>query len=284
MLNFKDLGTRILSGIVFIAILIGGILFNQHSFFIVFLIILTLALSEFYGLLSKAGDSSLSKVMNVIGGIALFAGSYCFFSSANSSLLVLVPFIIYLLALFISELFLKRPNPIHSLAYAILGQIYITLPLSLLSYLAFGYDFETGGYHYAYLLALFIFIWVNDSFAYLFGSAFGKHKMFERISPKKSWEGFAGGAICAIIASVIYAQFYTQVPVVGWIGFAIVMVVFGTLGDLIESLFKRTLNVKDSGNLIPGHGGILDRIDSVLFAVPAQFVYVELLTYFLNNK
>lgn len=280
MLNYKDLGTRILSGIVFIAILIGGILINQYTYFVVFSVITALSLYEFYNLLEKSGKIKISKTLNILGGLSLFIGSYCFFSSASQSLIVLVPFALFILISFISELYLKREDPIQSLAYAVLGQAYISIPLALLSYLAFSYESQSFDYHYAYLLGLFIFIWVNDSFAYLFGSVFGKHRLFERISPKKSWEGFIGGAICAIIAAIVYAQFYNQLPVWGWIGFAVIMVVFGTLGDLIESLLKRTLKVKDSGNLIPGHGGILDRLDSVIFAIPAQFVFLEMIYYF----
>lgn len=284
MLNYKDLGTRILSGIIFIAILIGGILVNQYTYVIVFAIVVALSLYEFYNLLERTGRAKVSKTLNILGGLSLFIGSYSFFSSSSESLIVLVPFALFILILFISELYLKRENPLQSLAYAVLGQAYISIPLSLLSYLAFNYESQSHDYHYAYLLGLFIFIWVNDSFAYLFGSAFGKHRLFERISPKKSWEGFIGGAACSIIAAIVYAQFHSQLPVWGWIGFALIMVSFGTLGDLIESLFKRTLNIKDSGNLIPGHGGILDRLDSVIFAIPAQFVYLEVISYVLQSK
>ena len=281
MLNIKNLGVRIATGIVFIAVLMGGILYNQYSFLIVFSLITALALYEFYGLLCKTQNAELSRILNTLGGLFLFIGGYFFFSSAEKSLITLVPYGIYVLSLFISELYLKRTNPIQSLAYAVLGQIYLAIPLSLLSYLAFGYDMDNGAYHYAFLLALFVFIWVNDSFAYLTGSLFGKHRMFERISPKKSWEGFFGGAIFSIGASVIFANYFTQLPLWGWIGFALVMIIFGTLGDLIESLFKRTLNVKDSGNILPGHGGILDRFDSVIFSIPALFIYVEIISFFI---
>lgn len=281
MLNIKNLGVRIATGIVFIAVLMGGILYNQYSFLIVFSLITALALYEFYGLLCKTQNAELSRILNTLGGLFLFIGGYFFFSSTDKSLIALVPYGIYVLSLFISELYLKRTNPIQSLAYAVLGQIYLAIPLSLLSYLAFGYDMDNGGYHYAFLLALLVFIWVNDSFAYLTGSLFGKHRMFERISPKKSWEGFFGGAIFSIGASVIFASYFTQLPLWGWIGFALVMITFGTLGDLIESLFKRTLNVKDSGNILPGHGGILDRFDSVIFSIPALFIYIEIVSFFI---
>lgn len=279
MLNLKNLGTRILTGIVFVSILLLGILWNQYSFLVIFSLVSVWALFEFYTLIIKEAKVPLNRTLNTVGGFFLFIGSYLCFSTSGNFLFYFVPYIIYLLYLFVSELFLKRPNPIMSLAYAVLGQIYLALPLALFNYLAFVYE-GNGLYHYAMLLALFIFIWVNDSFAYLSGSMFGKHRMFERISPKKSWEGFAGGVIFTIIAAIIYANFFTQLSYGAWIGFALVTIVFGTLGDLIESLFKRTLNVKDSGNLLPGHGGILDRIDSVIFALPAQFVYLEVLSFF----
>ncbi len=280
-MNIKNLGVRIATGIVFIAVLMTGILYNQYSYLIVFSLITTLALYEFYGLVCKTKSTELNRGLNTLGGLLLFIGGFFFFSSPDKQLITLVPYGIYILTLFISELFLKGSNPIQSLAYAVLGQIYLAIPLSLLSYLAFGYDMDNKAYHYAFLLALFVFIWVNDSFAYLTGSLFGKHRMFERISPKKSWEGFIGGAIFTIAASVVFASFFTQLPLWGWIGFAIIMIIFGTLGDLVESLFKRTLNVKDSGNLLPGHGGILDRIDSVIFSIPALFIYVEIVSFFI---
>lgn len=282
MLNLKNLGTRILTGVVFVGVLLLGMLWNQYSFLIIFSLISIWALYEFYTLISKDGQIPLSRTFNTIGGFFLFTGSYLYFSSTVLSLIVFVPYIFYILSLFVSELFLKRKNPIVSLAHAFLGQIYAALPLSLLCYLAFGYNID-GSYHFAFLLALFIFIWVDDSFAYLSGSLLGKHRMFERISPKKSWEGFIGGVVFTIIAAVIYAHYFTQLSLWEWVGFALVTIVSGTLGDLIESLFKRTLNVKDSGSLLPGHGGILDRIDSVIFAIPAQFVYLEILSYFSSK-
>lgn len=279
MLNLKDLSTRILTGAVFVSVLIGGILINEFTFLIVFSLVSVLALHEFYRLLQKTGKADLNIYLNTAGGLLLFVAGYFYFSTSGSFFIFFVPYIIYILTLFIAELFNKRHDPILSLAYSLLGQVYLALPMFLLNFLAFGYE-AAGIYHFALILGMFIFIWVNDSFAYLAGSMFGKHKMFERISPKKSWEGFAGGVVFTIVAAIIYSTFFAQLSMWGWIGFAIVTVVFGTLGDLIESLFKRTLGVKDSGNLLPGHGGILDRIDSVIFAIPAQFVFVQIFFYF----
>nr|WP_255489391.1 phosphatidate cytidylyltransferase [Dysgonomonas sp. 216] len=270
--------TRILTGIVFVAVLLGSILYNQYTFAIVLGTIQILALIEFYGLLSNNAGVKTSKYLNIVGGFLLFAGAFLYFSGVESSLIVVVPYILYLLILFASELYLKRANPLESLAYSLLGQIYVALPYALLSYMAFGY--ESGVYHSVYILGLFLFIWVNDSFAYLFGVTLGKHRMFERISPKKSWEGFIGGAVSAIIASVIFGHYFTGLSLCQWIGYASVVVAAGTLGDLIESLFKRTIKVKDSGKMLPGHGGVLDRFDSMIFAIPALFVYLEAVKFF----
>lgn len=282
MINVNNLKTRVLSGIVFIAVLLGGVVYNQYVFLLVFSLILALGLNELYGLFKKHNDVSLSLPINITGGVLMFIGSFFYFSGTISSLVVFTPFLLYVLILFISELYLRHPNPIKSLAYSLLGQIYLSFFFSLLCYIAFNYNPETQSYHYAYILAMFLFIWVNDSFAYLFGSMLGKHKMFERISPKKSWEGFAGGAVCTIIAAIIYGQFFTQIPIFAWVFVACIQVVFGTLGDLIESLFKRTLEVKDSGNIIPGHGGILDRFDSFIFSIPAQFVFLQTFHFFFR--
>jgi len=129
-----------------------------------------------------------------------------------------------------------------------------------------------------YALALFAFVWVNDTFAYLVGSAIGKRKLFERISPKKTWEGFFGGLIFAVFAGFLFCHFLTDYcstsNLIKWLGLAVVVVIFGTMGDLFESYIKRNLNVKDSGTILPGHGGLLDRLDSILFAAPAALLYL----------
>jgi len=231
-------------------------------------------LYEFYGLVEKEAKIPVVRPWNIVGGFALVLGGFCY-TALNASIIAFVPYVIYLFVLFISELYLKRQNPIHSLAYSLLGQMYIALPFALANYLVFAY--EPGSYRYVYVLALLVFIWVNDTFAYLTGMTFGKHRLFERISPKKSWEGFIGGALVSIASSLIFAHFYPNLSLVLWMGFAAVTVVFGTWGDLFESLIKRTLGVKDSGNMIPGHGGILDRFDSTIFAIPAVFIYLILI-------
>lgn len=272
----SNFATRVLTGVIFVAVLLCSILFNQYIFLIAFAIIEALALSEFYGLIKKTRKINVNIFLNIAGGILLFGSSFFYFSEIYQSTLILIPYILYLLVIFISALYQKENDALKTLAYSFLGQMYIAIPFSLLNYLAFSYG-NSFSYHYIFLLSLFIFIWVNDSFAYLTGSKFGKHRLFERISPKKSWEGSVGGAVFTLVASFVLAHFYTEVSLICWIGYALVVIIFGTFGDLIESLFKRTIGVKDSGNTLPGHGGILDRFDSMIFSIPALFIYLNLI-------
>lgn len=276
----KNLIYRILTGIVFVSVILSAILFGKNTYALIFGLIEALALLEFYKLIEKFSTIKINRIVNVIGGVLLFVAAFIYQVGWIDSLVIFTPYIIYLLILFILELYQKKDNPILSLGYSVLGQFYIAIPFSLLSYLAFSYN---GEYHYVYILALLVLIWVDDSFAYLCGVTMGKHKMFERISPKKSWEGFIGGAVCTVLASIVFSHYFTELPTWAWIGFAIVIITFGTWGDLVESLFKRTLKVKDSGSLLPGHGGILDRFDSMIMAIPALSVYLCIINYFTGK-
>ncbi len=267
-MKLNNFQTRAIFGALYVAILLAGVLINPTIFTVVFGLVTVLALHEFYTLMEVNADVPLSKSLNVGGGLLLFLGFVLF--AVQGSTYGFIGFILYVLALFISELYLKRENPIQSIAYSLFGIVYIALPLALSTKLVF-YD---GDFHYEYFLALFVFIWVNDSFAYITGMLFGKHRLFERISPKKSWEGFFGGMFFSILSSLMFYHFFPTTSVLVWMGMATVVVVFGTLGDLFESLIKRTLGVKDSGNMIPGHGGILDRFDSTLFAILGVVVFL----------
>jgi phosphatidate cytidylyltransferase len=178
---------------------------------------------------------------------------------------------------------MKQADPIHDWAYTMLSQMYIALPLSLLNVLAFTAD-SSGVVAFNTLLPLsvFIFLWVNDSGAYCVGSLLGRHKLFPRISPGKSWEGSIGGAVFVLVAAWAISHFLDGVMLTlpEWLGLGLVVVVFGTWGDLVESLFKRTLGIKDSGSILPGHGGMLDRFDSSLLAIPAAVIYLYTLSLF----
>lgn len=167
-----------------------------------------------------------------------------------------------------------------------MSQIYIALSFAMLNVLAYhsiGNEGELSNYHVQYNpilpLSIFIFTWINDTGAYCTGMLFGKHRLFERISPKKSWEGSIGGGVFSIIGAIVMAHLFPFMPISIWIGLALTVVVFGTLGDLTESLLKRTIGIKDSGNILPGHGGMLDRFDSTLMAVPAAVVYLYIISF-----
>ena len=196
-----------------------------------------------------------------------------------------VPYRLTIVYLFVSELYTRNENAIHDWAYTMLSQMYIALPFSMINVLAFR-QAPDGDIHYYYLLPLsvFIFLWTNDTGAYCCGSLLGKHKLFPRISPAKSWEGSIGGALFVLIAAAVVGYLESQsnalsgLTIVQWLGLGLVVTVFGTWGDLVESLFKRTLGIKDSGNILPGHGGMLDRFDSSLMAIPASVVYLYALS------
>jgi phosphatidate cytidylyltransferase len=278
--KMKNLVLRTFTGIIYVALVTAGILVNSYTFLILFSLVIVLCLQEFYGLIGATKKASVNPYFNCLGGILLFGATF-FYTSGITGNTIFILYLLYLVAIFVSELYRKKEDPLKNLAYAFLGQIYITLPLTLLNILAFRTDsFGELQYHPILILALFVFIWINDSGAYLVGVTIGKHRLFERISPKKSWEGFFGGLIFTALSSLAFYHFEPQIPYYHWIGIAIMVVIFGTWGDLIESLMKRTLGVKDSGSALPGHGGFLDRFDSLLLAVYGMFFYIQL---FIRN-
>lgn len=278
----KNLIQRTISGAILVALIIGAILLNVWSFLFIFLIITLLSIREFHQL-TNSKQIQTSLVGSMLGAFLLFL--WLFFDTLppgiiriDTQLLASLFMVLYgfwLMVMIIIELFLKRPNPINNWAYLLLGQLYVALPFSLLINVLF----ISGEWKPIWLLSIFIIIWVNDTFAYVTGTLLGKHRMFERISPKKSWEGFIGGALFALLAGCIFAYFEPSLMFWQWLIISQIVVIFGTLGDLIESLIKRTVNKKDSGHLIPGHGGLLDRFDSMLLAAPAVclFLYVTFL-------
>ena len=274
----SNLLKRAITGAIFVAVLIGCILASPIYFTVLFAIVTALSIWEFGSIMSHA-KVRINKPIATLAGVFLFLSfAYLGFAPGNSH--ILIPYLFLLLYLFISELYLKHENPINNWAYTMLSQIYIALPFALLTVLAFHSNINGGATEYNPILPLsiFIFNWVNDTGAYCTGSLLGKHRLFERISPKKSWEGSIGGGVFSIIAAVIMAHYFTFLSLPAWIGLGLVVVVFGTWGDLTESLMKRTLGIKDSGNILPGHGGMLDRFDSTLMAVPAAVLYLYLIS------
>ena len=268
---------RAITGIIFVGVLIGCILGGPISFTLLFALITALTIHEFGNIVSKQPDVEINKPICMLAGVFLFFG----FQTE-----ILIPYLFLIIYLLVSELYLKKKNPLNNWAYAMMSQIYIALSFAMLNVLAYhsiGNEGELSNYHVQYNpilpLSIFIFTWINDTGAYCTGMLFGKHRLFERISPKKSWEGSIGGGVFCIIGAIVMAHFFPFMPISIWIGLALTVVIFGTLGDLTESLLKRTIGIKDSGNILPGHGGMLDRFDSTLMAVPAAVVYLYIISF-----
>ena len=270
---------RAITGIVFVVVLVGCILWGSISFSLLFTLITALSVHEFGHLMNTYNGGSLNKTITALGGAYLFLalGSFCI---GATDARIFLPYLFLLLYVMITELYLKKANPLGNWASSMLSQLYIALPFALLNILAYHNSPENSSVTYNPILPLsiFVFIWLSDTGAYCVGSLIGKHRLFERISPKKSWEGSVGGAVFSIASSLIFAHCYPFFSIAQWAGLAAVVVVFGTWGDLTESLMKRQLGIKDSGNILPGHGGMLDRFDSALMAIPAAVIYIYVLT------
>lgn len=276
----SNLIIRSITGIIFVAVLVAGIILSPYSLLILFTAITALTVWEFTTIANRKMNLQVNRFITTASAAYLFIAVWMF----NTNIMgaeVFIPYLISIMYLLISELYFDRANSISNWAMALMAQLYIALPFASFNTLCFITTPAGITYYYWYALSVFIFLWANDSGAYIFGSCLGKHRLFERISPKKSWEGSIGGGITAIVASQVIAYFIpfaeNLTPVVShllWAGLALVVVIFGTWGDLVESLFKRKVDIKDSGNILPGHGGMLDRFDSSLLAIPAAVIYV----------
>ncbi|MDR0420866.1 MAG: phosphatidate cytidylyltransferase [Prevotellaceae bacterium] len=274
----KNFITRTISGTLFLAIMIGAILWSVHAFWILSCIIVVLGMIEFFKMTIPKGHE-LQKIISIFIGLSvllLMSVNNVFDDFQVINLLFGIhTLIILIVGLFtvipIVELYEKSEKPFHNISLLILPIIYVALPFALMNLC-----YSEG--HNLYILAFFIFIWTNDVGAYCFGMLFGqhgKHKFFPRISPKKTWEGFIGGIITVIIAGVLISKFmFDGNNMHHWIIIAIITSVLGTFGDLVESMMKRSAGVKDSGKIMPGHGGILDRFDAVLLSFPTVFTYI----------
>lgn len=280
--KMKNFITRTITGVLFVAILVTCFL-RPEAMVLLFALITGLTVWEFGGLVNEWDDIQINRFISTVAAVYLFLAmaGYCMGFTAATAF---IPYLITVIYLIIAELFTQAPNPLNNWAYTMLSQMYIALPFSTINVLAFQSGGDGVTYNYLLPLSIFIFLWVNDTGAYCTGSLFGKHKLFMRVSPGKTWEGSVGGGVLVLIAAAIIGwltqgeQGGMSVPV--WMGLGLVVVVFGTLGDLVESLLKRTLGIKDSGNILPGHGGMLDRFDSALMAIPTAVIYVYSLSLF----
>jgi phosphatidate cytidylyltransferase len=253
-----------------VAAISGSIYFHPYAFLILFVAIAGLGLWEFHSFTAHRA----MRLLNTFSGMYLFAASF-FYAGGYVGGHIFLPYILLLQLILVRALYLKTENPMNEWMVALFAQLYCAGFLSLLNFIAF--DPATFEYSSGYVLPIFVFVWLNDTSAYLIGTIFGRHRMFPRISPQKSWEGFAGGFVVTVSASLFFAELFSGLPAAMYHRpvLAVVVVIFATWGDLVESLIKRSFGVKDSGSLLPGHGGILDRMDSVILVIPAVFVYVE---------
>lgn len=282
--KLSNLVVRTITGILFVAAVVTSF-FDPAAMEVLFALVTGLTIWEYCGLVNAKSGVQVNSMISTVAGVYFFfaVGGFC--SGIVPTGAVFIPYLLTVIYLFISELYTCCEDAIENWAHTMLGQMYIALPFSTINVLAFnGTANEQTVYNYIIPLCVFIFLWTNDSGAYCSGSLFGKHKLFPRISPGKTWEGSIGGAVLVLVASALVYHFFPQIKadlglsIIEWMGLGLVIVVFGTWGDLVESLFKRTLGIKDSGNILPGHGGMLDRFDSSLMAMPAAVVYLYSLT------
>jgi len=266
--------TRAITGFFFIIVMLASVLLGHYIFGAFFLLLSSLCLWEFYGLIRQSGlkPNWISGLFNGIIIYAVFA-LITYDSTEYHKLLFLLP--ITLSTIFIQELFKKAGSPFTNIAYSYLGLIFTLIPFTFFHALAY----VTGSFNFHFPLAFLLMLWANDTGAYLVGSQLGRTKLFERHSPKKTWEGFIGGVIITAGAALIINNYFNDLLWSQWVWIGILISCFGTTGDLIESMFKRSINVKDSGGILPGHGGLLDRFDGLLMAAPIVYAYL----YFITN-
>lgn len=266
-MDLKKLTTRTLSGIIYCGIIVGCILLGSEAVAIMASVFAAIAIVEFSQICSDLSSRRLpTLLLDIAGCICLCFSSYIY---------PVMLWVAVMIARFVEELYINDEKPLRNLAHSMMSQIYIGVNLGCAVGIATLFNRPET------LLAVFLFLWINDTGAFLVGSTIGKHRLFERISPKKSWEGFFGGLAFNLIAAALFCHYCpgyfgldNNMPL--WLGLGAVVTIFGTWGDLVESLIKRTLHIKDSGKIIPGHGGILDRIDSLLLAAPAVLIYLTL--------
>lgn len=271
-MKLPQIGLRSLSGLIYCAIIVGLIFCGKYGVLILSILFSIAGCLEFARMSSDLTAKNIPVILLDIAGCVCL----CF----APWIYPLIIWIAIMVMRGIEELYINSAKPLHNLAHSYMSQIYIGVPLAIMSMIAFWLNPMI-------VLAIFILIWLNDTGAYLVGCTIGKHRLFERISPKKSWEGFFGGLFFCVGISILFNYFCNnffgmqeiEANVWIWLGMGVIVTVFGTWGDLIESMIKRNLNIKDSSNLIPGHGGILDRIDSLLLVLPALGVYFSILLY-----
>ena len=277
---------RTLTGVAFVAVLVASIVYSPFSFGALFAVVSALSTMEFCNIVNKQAGVQTNVFISILASLMLFFAIFAYSCGyANAVLLmpssVFLPYLLTIIYLLVSQLYSGRENALASWAFTMMGQLYVALPFALLNCIAFvPYPQSSMGtaYIFMYPLAVFLFLWSSDSGAYCVGSLLGRKipcRLFPSISPNKSWIGSIGGTLLAVGVGAIISRFEPSLTLLQWMGFGLVVAIFGTWGDLVESQIKRQLGIKDSGNVLPGHGGMLDRFDSSLLAIPASLIYLH---------
>jgi phosphatidate cytidylyltransferase len=263
--------TRSLSGFVYVVLLVTATLFSEKSFLILFGVFLLISIYEFCNLIA------LNKIYSSLIGLLLYV-LFAIIDLSQKTKYALIIATLFVSLNLINSLFKNRRIPLDKTSKYVYLLGYLILPIIILTKIAISN--YTGAYQPRIIISLFILIWTNDTFAYIVGKSIGKTKLFESISPKKTVEGFIGGMVFAILAAVLIELYFIQMRFIFWTITAVIVAIFGTIGDLIESKYKRMAGVKDSGKIMPGHGGILDRLDSVIFVAPFIYLFLQIIQFF----
>ena len=276
--KFKNLLVRTISGVVLLLLVVGALVWSKWSTGTLFAVIMVGGLLEFYRLCRKKGVEPMISV-GVATSLAIFALAFAIFlqwgsPATETTARIVLGALLYIMLIvpttFVCELWRKSQTPIANIATTFMGVIYVALPMATLLYIP---QLLIGKWSAWAMMAFLSIIWINDICAYLVGITLGKHRLCERISPKKSWEGFFGGLVGAVGAALLFGHLFEGNLLV-WGGLGLVTALAGVAGDLVESLIKREVDVKDSGKMMPGHGGFLDRFDALFVAVPFALFYL----------
>jgi len=263
--------TRAITGFFFVVVMLAAFFCGAYVFLGFFSLLSLLCLFEFYGLIKTTGIYP-QQLLGLLIGLIICACSASYWLNASFIGYFSMLIIPLGVAVFFAELYRKSEKPFHQIAYTFLGLFYTLMPFVF--FMALG--FFQGNFNFHLPLGFILLLWTNDTFAYLFGRKFGKTKLFERHSPKKTWEGFIGGIIATALIAFLISHYFQEISAIHWIIVALIISIFGTMSDLVESMLKRSINVKDSGIILPGHGGLLDRFDGLLLAAPLVFIYLYL--------
>jgi len=270
----NNLIQRSITGAIFAFVVLGSIIWDPYAQAIVFSVFMVLGLLEFYNLFSKHSFVQVSKEIGIFIGLFIFSLLVGVSLEWLPQISILFIFPLFF-TLILAEMWRKKEHPLINISVLVFGIIYVVIPF----FLTIDLNLRNTSF-LPNVVGMYLLIWTNDTFAYLSGRLFGKTKLFERISPKKTWEGTVGGVIFTLVLGYIIGAYINEGDELFWIISALIIAPCAIFGDLLESLFKRSLNIKDSGKILPGHGGILDRFDAALFAIPFFYCWAMVYAYF----